>query len=121
LALTPVTDKCLDVLAESPAPQTILHQLGVRFMEIEYTKKRKHPIPPGSHSFSSGCSRPSWGLACRSSATRNISPRASENPIPDLHCRKNGRLFRLKALEKADTPLAPRFEVLEVNGLEEQG
>jgi hypothetical protein len=40
--------------------------------------------------------------------------------IQYLHCRKNGRLFRLKALEKADTPLAPRFEVLEVKGPEEK-
>jgi hypothetical protein len=34
---------------------------------------------------------------------------------PDLHSRKNGRLFRLKVLEKTGTPLAPRFEVLEVS------
>ena len=40
--------------------------------------------------------------------------------IPDLHSRKNGRLFRLKQLEKADIPLAPRFEVLEIKTLEEK-
>lgn len=40
--------------------------------------------------------------------------------VVDSHCRKNGRLFRLKALEKSGSPLAPKFEVLEVKTLEDK-
>lgn len=38
----------------------------------------------------------------------------------DLHCRKNARLFRLKELERDKSPLAPRFEVLEVRSFEDR-
>ena len=37
----------------------------------------------------------------------------------DFYCRKNARLFRLKILDKGGSPLAPRFEVLEVRTFED--
>jgi hypothetical protein len=37
--------------------------------------------------------------------------------LPDLHCCKNGRLYRLKALKPA-TKFEPAFEVLRVNQLD---
>jgi hypothetical protein len=40
--------------------------------------------------------------------------------IVDIHCRKNGRLFRLKPLPKETSPLAPKFEVLEVKTLDDK-
>ncbi len=39
---------------------------------------------------------------------------------PDLHCSKNGRLFRLKPLEKSESPLAPSVEVFEVKSFEDK-
>lgn len=36
----------------------------------------------------------------------------------DLHSRKNNRLFRLRELKKPTSPLAPKFEVLEVTTLD---
>jgi hypothetical protein len=38
----------------------------------------------------------------------------------DLYCRKNVRLFRLKALDNGGSPLAPKFEVLEVKSIEDK-
>jgi hypothetical protein len=40
--------------------------------------------------------------------------------LADLHCRKNARLFRLKALERAASPLSPKFEVFEVKSVDEK-
>jgi hypothetical protein len=40
--------------------------------------------------------------------------------LAGLHCRKNARLFRLKTLDKGESPLAPKFEVLEVKSFEDQ-
>jgi hypothetical protein len=40
--------------------------------------------------------------------------------LADLHCRKNARLFRLKALEKSTSPLSPKFEVLEIKSFEDK-
>jgi hypothetical protein len=47
-------------------------------------------------------------------------PWSAAPAIADLHCRKNGRLFRLKPLEKGGSPLTPKFEVLEVKSLEDK-
>ena len=38
----------------------------------------------------------------------------------DLHCRKNARLFRLKELAKGGSPVAPKFEMLEVKSFEDK-
>jgi hypothetical protein len=40
--------------------------------------------------------------------------------LADLYCRKNARLFRLTALEKGGSQLAPQFEVLEVKSFEDK-
>jgi hypothetical protein len=40
--------------------------------------------------------------------------------LADLYCRKNARLFRLKALELGGSPLAPQFKVLEVKSFEDK-
>ncbi len=47
-------------------------------------------------------------------------PWTAATGIADLHCRKNGRLFRLKPLEKGASPLAPTVEVWEVKSLEDK-
>jgi hypothetical protein len=40
--------------------------------------------------------------------------------LADLYCRKNARLFRLKTLDKGESPLAPKFKVLEVKSLDDK-
>jgi hypothetical protein len=40
--------------------------------------------------------------------------------LADLYCRKNARLFRLKTLDKGESPLAPKFEVVEVKFFEDK-
>jgi hypothetical protein len=40
--------------------------------------------------------------------------------LAGLYCRKNARLFRLKTLDKAESALAPKFEVLEVKSFEDK-
>jgi hypothetical protein len=40
--------------------------------------------------------------------------------LADLYCRKNARLFRLKALDKSGSPLSPKFEVVEVKSFEDK-
>ena len=40
--------------------------------------------------------------------------------VADLYCRKNARLFRLKALPKDAAPFAPKVEVLEVKSVEDK-
>lgn len=40
--------------------------------------------------------------------------------LADLYCRKNGRLFRLKPLEKGGLPLSPKFEVVEIKSFEDR-
>jgi hypothetical protein len=39
--------------------------------------------------------------------------------LAGLHCRKNARLFRLKTLDEVESPLTPKFEVLEVKSFED--
>ncbi|WP_075632293.1 hypothetical protein [Novacetimonas hansenii] len=48
------------------------------------------------------------------------SPWTGASGFPDLYCRKNARLFRLKGLNKDTSPLAAKFEVFEVKSFEDK-
>jgi hypothetical protein len=40
--------------------------------------------------------------------------------LANLHCHKNARLFRVTALKKSASPLAPNFEVFRVKSFEDK-
>ena len=47
-------------------------------------------------------------------------PWTAVSDLAGVYCQKNARLFRLKALDRGESPLAPKFEALEVKSFEDK-